>query len=171
MTGPGTNTYLVGIDEVAVIDPGPGVAKQHAEAIVGGVDDATASGGSLLTHTHPDHWPGATAAGEGDRRGGARRSRKREPSTCSVDRALADGDTIDGTEFRLEVLHTPGPRAEPPLLLPRRGAHAVHRRHVLNGTSSVVSPRAAATWSQYLASLDRLRKIRRVARSRPGTAT
>jgi hypothetical protein len=34
MTGPGTNTYLVGIDEVAVIDPGPAITK-HADAIVG----------------------------------------------------------------------------------------------------------------------------------------
>ena len=29
MTGPGTNTYLVGVDEVAVIDPGPGVQAAH----------------------------------------------------------------------------------------------------------------------------------------------
>ena len=34
MTGPGTNTYLVGIDEVAVVDPGPDVAE-HIEAILG----------------------------------------------------------------------------------------------------------------------------------------
>ena len=34
MTGPGTNSYLVGIDEVAVIDPGPDVAK-HVDSIVG----------------------------------------------------------------------------------------------------------------------------------------
>ena len=34
MTGPGTNTYLVGIDEVAVIDPGPADQK-HIDAIVG----------------------------------------------------------------------------------------------------------------------------------------
>src|SRR5439155_12880161 len=34
MTGPGTNTYLVGIDEVAVIDPGP-ADDRHVEAIVG----------------------------------------------------------------------------------------------------------------------------------------
>jgi len=34
MTGPGTNSYLVGIDEVAVIDPGPD-DKKHIDAIVG----------------------------------------------------------------------------------------------------------------------------------------
>ena len=31
MTGPGTNTYLVGIDEVAVIDPGPDDAGHVGE--------------------------------------------------------------------------------------------------------------------------------------------
>lgn len=56
MTGPGTNTYLVGTTEVAVIDPGPEDAD-HLAALV------AAGGGRirwiLLTHTHPDHWPAA----------------------------------------------------------------------------------------------------------------
>ena len=56
MTGPGTNTYLVGIDEIAVIDPGPD-EPAHLDAIA-------ACGGDrirwiVLTHTHPDHAPGA----------------------------------------------------------------------------------------------------------------
>ena len=55
MTGPGTNTYVVGIDEVAVIDPGP-ADDTHLDAVV-------ACGGDrirwiLATHTHPDHSPG-----------------------------------------------------------------------------------------------------------------
>ncbi|MBV8161072.1 MAG: MBL fold metallo-hydrolase, partial [Acidimicrobiia bacterium] len=56
MTGSGTNTYLVGIDEVAVIDPGPDDAD-HLDAVA-------ACGGArirwiLVTHTHSDHSPGA----------------------------------------------------------------------------------------------------------------
>ena len=58
MTGPGTNTYLVGIDEVAVIDPGPDIAK-HVSAIVGASMKERVRW-VLLTHTHPDHSP-ATA--------------------------------------------------------------------------------------------------------------
>src|SRR3954468_1745559 len=55
-TGPGTNTYLVGIDEIVVIDPGP-ADESHLAAIVG-------CGGDRirwipLTHTHADHSPGA----------------------------------------------------------------------------------------------------------------
>ena len=50
MTGPGTNTYLIGIDEVAVIDPGPDVAS-HVESIVGAAMRERIRW-VILTHTH-----------------------------------------------------------------------------------------------------------------------
>src|ERR1700733_1495109 len=56
MTGPGTNTYLVGKDELTVIDPGPD-DEIHLQAIL-----AAATGPIrwiLCTHTHMDHAPGA----------------------------------------------------------------------------------------------------------------
>ena len=60
MTGPGTNTYLVGRDEVVVVDPGP-ADESHTVALVA----AAASLGSIrtivVTHTHIDHAPGAAA--------------------------------------------------------------------------------------------------------------
>ena len=53
-TGPGTNTYLIGDEEVTVIDPGPAL-HEHIEAII----QASANIKQiLLTHTHPDHSPG-----------------------------------------------------------------------------------------------------------------
>ena len=58
MTGPGTNTYLVGIDEIAVIDPGPDDAS-HLDAVTGCGGDRIRW--ILCTHTHPDHSPGAAA--------------------------------------------------------------------------------------------------------------
>ena len=57
MTGPGTNTYLVGVDEVAVIDPGPDDLG-HVDAIAGAAG-ADRIRWILLTHTHADHWPAA----------------------------------------------------------------------------------------------------------------
>ena len=53
-TGPGTNTYLIGNDEVTVIDPGPAL-PDHIEAIA---QTSTDIKQILLTHTHPDHSPG-----------------------------------------------------------------------------------------------------------------
>ena len=54
MTGPGTNTYLLGHREVAVLDPGP-LIDSHVEAIL------AAGQGKIrwiiATHTHPDHSP------------------------------------------------------------------------------------------------------------------
>jgi Metallo-beta-lactamase superfamily len=58
MTGPGTNTYLVGERQLAVIDPGPADAA-HLEAIL-----AAGAGRIrwiLCTHTHLDHAAAASA--------------------------------------------------------------------------------------------------------------
>ena len=58
MTGPGTNTYLVGTEELAVIDPGPGDAA-HIKAIV-----AAGAGRIrwiLCSHTHMDHASGVAS--------------------------------------------------------------------------------------------------------------
>ena len=56
MTGPGTDTYLVGIDEVAVIDPGPDDAG-HIEAIIGASMKERVRW-VLVTHHHHDHSSG-----------------------------------------------------------------------------------------------------------------
>ena len=53
-TGPGTNTYLIGKEEITVLDPGPAM-DSHIDAI-------TSAEGKIkqivVTHTHPDHSPG-----------------------------------------------------------------------------------------------------------------
>src|SRR3990170_437808 len=107
-TGPGTNTYLVGIDEVAVIDPGPD-DKGHASAIIGAAMRERVRW-VLLTHTHPDHWPAAEKIRRktGALVGGFGKFPKADEVTLELDLVLGDGDTVDGTEFRLEALHTPG---------------------------------------------------------------
>ena len=56
MTGPGTNTYLVGEEELAVIDPGPAI-DSHIEKILA----AGKIRWILCTHTHMDHSPAAAA--------------------------------------------------------------------------------------------------------------
>jgi glyoxylase-like metal-dependent hydrolase (beta-lactamase superfamily II) len=54
MTGPGTNTYLFGLREVAVLDPGPDDGR-HLDAILAAAGPAVRW--IIVTHTHPDHSP------------------------------------------------------------------------------------------------------------------
>jgi len=168
MTGPGTNTYLVGIDEVAVIDPGPDLPK-HIDAIIG-ASMVERVRWILLTHTHPDHWPAAAklAKKTGARIGGFSPFPKADEVTLELDLVLADGDTIDGTEFRLEALHTPGHAPNHLCFWLDEERALFTGDHVLNGTTTVVNPQRGGDMTQYLASLDRLRKIKRVARICPG---
>jgi glyoxylase-like metal-dependent hydrolase (beta-lactamase superfamily II) len=168
MTGPGTNTYLVGIDEVAVIDPGPDTAK-HVDAIVGAAMRERVRW-VLLTHTHPDHWPAADKIRKrtGAVVGAFGKVPKSDDVSLDLDLVLGDGDTVDGTEFRLEVLHTPGHAPNHLCFLLDEERVLFTGDHVLNGTTTVVNPRRGGDMAQYLASLDRLRRIKRVARICPG---
>lgn len=128
MTGPGTNTYLFGTTEIAVVDPGPNL-KEHIERI------EQIAGGPirwiLVTHTHPDHSPAAMPLAK---RTGAEvlgipaPQGEQQDMTFSPDRVLADGDVLQTEEFRLEAIHTPRPRLEPPLLPACRNQLARNRR-------------------------------------------
>jgi glyoxylase-like metal-dependent hydrolase (beta-lactamase superfamily II) len=168
MTGPGTNTYLVGIDEVAVIDPGPDTNK-HIDAIIGASMRERVKW-VLLTHTHPDHWPSAAKIAK--KTGAVLAAYSPFPKSDDVDieldLALADGDAIEGTEFRLEALHTPGHAPNHLCFWLEEERVLFTGDHVLNGTTTVVNPDRGGDMRQYLASLDRLRKLKRVARICPG---
>jgi glyoxylase-like metal-dependent hydrolase (beta-lactamase superfamily II) len=168
MTGPGTNTYLVGIDEVAVIDPGPDTNK-HIDAIIGASMRERVKW-VLLTHTHPDHWPAAAkiAKKTGAVLGGFSPFPKSDEVDLKLDLVLTDGDAIEGTEFRLEALHTPGHAPNHLCFWLEEERVLFTGDHVLNGTTTVVNPDRGGDMRQYLASLDRLRKIKRVGRICPG---
>jgi glyoxylase-like metal-dependent hydrolase (beta-lactamase superfamily II) len=163
MTGPGTNTYLVGIDEVAVIDPGPDIAK-HVSAIVGASMRERVRW-VLLTHTHPDHSP-ATAALVKATGAEVLAFNKRDPE-LAVDRTITDGDTIDGTEFRLEVLHTPGHAPNHLCFHLDEERMLFTGDTILDGMYSVVSPKSGGDMAKYIATLERLRKMR-LAKIAPG---
>jgi glyoxylase-like metal-dependent hydrolase (beta-lactamase superfamily II) len=149
MTGPGTNTYLVGIDEVAVIDPGPD-DPEHLDAI------AAAAAGRirwiLCTHTHGDHSPGAAGLKE---RTGAEVLAFADRDGLVCDGHLVDGDTIEGTEFTLRAIHTPGHASNHLCFLLERDRLLFSGDHVMDGSTVVITP-PDGDMAAYLGSLQRL---------------
>lgn len=160
MTGPGTNTYLVGIDEIAVIDPGPDTAE-HLDAIAGCGGDRIRW--ILLTHTHPDHAPGAAALRE---RTGAEICAFDERDDIPVDRTLADGDCIEATEFRIRAIHTPGHASNHLCYLLEEERTLFSGDHIMEGSTVVIAP-PDGDMAAYLESLDKVR-IKRMKAIAPG---
>lgn len=107
MTGSGTNTYIVGNGDVAVIDPGPD-DERHIAAIE---REIAAIGGQLVlilvTHSHVDHLPGAFVLQQ--RRGVPIAAYNQ---ALGVDVALRDGQDVAIGGFGFRVLHTPGHAAD-----------------------------------------------------------
>ncbi len=158
MTGPGTNTYLIGIDEIAVIDPGPDT-DAHLDAVAGCGGDRIRW--ILLTHTHPDHAPGTARLKE---RTGATVCAYDDRDDVPVDRTLADGDQIEATEFRLTAIHTPG-HASNHLCYHLEEEHTLFTGdHVMQGSTVVIAP-PDGDMADYLASLERIRipRLRAIA--------
>ncbi len=164
LTGPGTNTYLVGIDEVAVIDPGPD-DEGHVDAIVGAAAPHEVRL-ILLTHAHPDHAPAAPRLKE--RTGADVVGVRRRGDDIPIDRAVKDGDIVQGTEFGLDVLHTPGHSPDHLCFLLEEERMLFTGDTVLEGTTSVIAPRNGGDMAAYLATLERLAQLPRIARIAPG---
>jgi glyoxylase-like metal-dependent hydrolase (beta-lactamase superfamily II) len=153
MTGPGTNTYLVGIDEVAVIDPAIDHAA-HLEAIVGCGGDRIRW--ILCTHTHPDHSPGAAAL---KKLTGAEVLAFDSRDGLDVDTSIGDGFRIEATEFRLRAVHTPGHASNHLCYLLEQERLLFSGDHIMQGSTVVIAP-PDGDMAAYLESLARIRKLR-----------
>lgn len=154
MTGPGTNTYLVGIDEIAVIDPGPDDAG-HLDAVAGCGGDRIRW--ILLTHTHPDHAPGTAALVE---RTGAEVLAFDARDGIEPDGTLADGDQVTATEFRLTALHTPGHASNHLCFLLEEECRLFTGDHIMEGSTVVIRP-PDGDMVAYLESLRRLQSFKK----------
>ena len=165
MTGPGTNSYLVGDPDTGyiVIDPGP-ADDGHVQNIW------RAAGGNIrmivCTHSHADHSPGAKplqalCADQPPILGLASRPTARANSLFVPDRELAHQEQLvlqsAHTDVRhtLRVLHTPGHAANHLCLVLEEDGLLFSGDHVLNGSTTVIDP-PDGNMNDYLASLDLL---------------
>jgi len=169
MTDHGTNTYIVGRGDVAVIDPGP-ESPDHLQALL---DELAREGERvshiLITHTHLDHCAGLAAlknatgaltAGFGSV--GLRQSDTLGPGGRSFadgsfapDIPLRDGDALSGEGWEITALHTPG-HAPDHLCFDYAPARALFSGdHVMGWNTSVIAP-PEGHMGVYLDSLQRL---------------
>ncbi len=158
MTGPGTNTYLFGGAEIAVVDPGPDV-DVHTDAIIeaAGVPIRWV----LVTHTHPDHSPGALSLAS---RTGAELLGRPAPEHGPQDRTFAptrllnDGDVLETGEFALEAVHTPGHASNHLCFRHAATNWLVTGDQVIDGSTVVINP-PDGDMKDYIDSLRRLRAM------------
>ncbi len=158
MTGPGTNTYLFGSEEVAVLDPGP-VIESHIETICE-IADAPIRW-VLVTHTHPDHSP---AAADLARATGAELLGMPAPEgqyqdmTFVPDRIMEDGDRLETSEFVIEAIHTPGHASNHVCYRHEASDWLFTGDHVIDGSTVVIDP-PDGNMKQYIESLRRVRNL------------
>ena len=162
MTGPGTNTYLFGDKEIAVLDPGP-VIDSHLDTIVR-VADAPIRW-ILVTHTHPDHSPAAAVLA---RRTGAELIGIAAPAGAHQDetfdptRAPADGDQLVTDEFTITAVHTPGHASNHICFHHEASNWLFTGDHVIDGPTVVIDP-PYGNMKQYIESLLRVKQMECIA--------
>lgn len=166
MTGPGTNTYIVGDGVLALIDPGPESAA-HLDEMVKAV------GGKLrwilCTHTHLDHSPGARAlkAATGAEVIGMRAPLHGSQDTqFAPDRVPKHGDVLDCGGLELRAVHTPGHASNHLCYLLEQEKLLFTGDHVMQGSTVVISP-PDGDMQAYLKSLEALLALD-LARIAPG---
>ncbi len=163
----GTNTYLLGHAAIAVIDPGP-ANDAHYAALLKAIGGRPVSH-IVVTHTHVDHSPlatrlaaetGAKTYAEGPHRS-ARALALGETNALDAsgdadfvpDVKLAHGDVIEGDEWTLTALFTPGHTANHMAFAWNDTDYLLSGDHVMAWATSIVAP-PDGSMKDYMTSLD-----------------
>ncbi|MBI0476613.1 MBL fold metallo-hydrolase [Sphingomonas sp. MA1305] len=160
----GTQTHLVGIRDVAIIDPGPDDAA-HVAALLAVIGDRPVRA-ILITHHHRDHSPasrplacatGAPIMGAAPHHhgGGDPRHDAAFDADYAPDRVLTEGDRVTGDGWTLSALATPGHTSNHLAFALAETQALFSGDHVMGWATSVVSP-PDGDMGAYMASLDKL---------------
>ena len=155
MTGPGTNTYIVGTDELAVIDPGPAI-DEHIEHILKVGDGRIRH--ILCTHTHPDHSPAAAHLArelEVPMIGAVTADDQHQDLTFQPDIHLEQDAVIAGHDWSIRAIHTPGHVDNHYCFLLEEEGMVFAGDHIMNGSTVVIVP-PGGNMKDYIESLQRL---------------
>ncbi len=158
LTGPGTNTYLVGTRDPILIDTGAGL-DAYESVLRGALEEASLPPPRtvLVTHAHPDHM------------GGGDTIRRISPGACLHKMPRPGGKEPFDTPFTplshgrvfttegatLEAIHTPG-HANDHSVFYLREEKALFTGDLILGTGTVMIPLEGGDMADYLDSLEKL---------------
>ena len=172
----GTQSYLVGKGDVALIDPGPDNA-QHLSAVMAALGPDERISHILVTHSHMDHSPGArriaretgaevfaygahgtglsptmrTLVEAGAEIGGGEGG----DQGFHPDRTLDDGDRVEGGNWALHAIHTPGHLSNH-LSFAMEGTGVVFTGDTVMGFATTLVSPPDGDMAAFMASLDKL---------------
>ncbi|WP_139810022.1 MBL fold metallo-hydrolase [Sphingomonas azotifigens] len=163
-TNSGTQTYLIGTTDLAVIDPGPDDAD-HLAALLAAVGERPVRA-ILCTHTHRDHSPAAPTlqAATGAPIIGCAplalddagpRADASFDTGYSPDQVLADGEQVAGEGWTLTAVATPGHTSNHLCFALEESGALFTGDHVMGWSTTVVAP-PDGNMAAYMTSLDRL---------------
>lgn len=159
MTAGGTNTWMVGQHEIAVIDPGPSDTV-HIQAILRAAGAGTIKW-IFCTHTHRDHSPGAAKlkAATGAQviglppPGGLAQDESFIPDHCP-----ADQERLIANEFTLQSIYTPGHASNHVCFLLENEGMLFTGDHIMQGSTVVIAP-PDGDMADYIHSLEKLKNL------------
>lgn len=162
----GTGVYIIGDQNVAVIDPGPDM-QAHREALWTALEGKTVTH-VLVTHHHIDHSPlakplaeahGCLVHGYGlqarEPEGGEVRLEAGDDLTFQPDVELRCGDIVKGDGWTIEAIHTPGHTSNHLCYALAEENILFSGDHIMGWSTSVVSP-PDGHMGDYLDSLERV---------------
>ncbi len=158
MTGPGTNSYLIGKDSLTVLDPGP-ADEQHIENLLHAAEKiGLPITQVLVTHTHRDHSPGAQALAAripvrciGPRI--AKDNLQDEQWTPEVE--VEDNARVDAGGLGLRAIATPGHVDNHFCYLLESEGLLFSGDHLIHGSTVVIAP-PSGSMRAYMQSLERI---------------
>ena len=155
MTGPGTNTYVVGKTDLVVVDPGPDIPS-HIDAILGCVGDRLRY--IACTHTHPDHSPAASVLAEATGAilvGRTTADDRHQDLSFQPASQIEDDECVMGEGWTLRAICTPGHVDNHVCYLLDEEGMVFAGDHIMNGSTVVIVP-PGGNMAHYIASLRRL---------------
>ena len=155
-TGGGTNAYLIGKNDLTLVDPGP-ANEEHIDNIIKIADGKIKR--ILVTHTHKDHSPAALPISKilnvpmyGRLVDG---ESLWEDETFIPDIIMSDGDVIETSEYSIEAIHTPGHASNHLCFLIPEINCLLTGDHIMDGSTVVIAP-PDGDMTKYISSLEKL---------------